>query len=70
MNKLVETWIYAQSLDVDGVEYARASWAVDELFALAHDDPDKLLSIVIEILKADASRKTIAHWVQAYSKIF
>lgn len=55
---LIDTWISAQDYDVESSEYDGLSWAIDELFELAHNDPQRLLSIVIEILKVDSSEKT------------
>ena len=55
MSELIKTWLSAQCIDPESNEYADVSWAVDELFDLAHDDPDKLLANVIEILKIDSS---------------
>jgi hypothetical protein len=60
MNDLfIAAWLRAQYLPIEGNEYAEVSWAVNELFDLAHDAPDKLLPLVIEILKVDASKTVI-----------
>lgn len=59
MNELIKTWLSAQHIDVESNEYGDVSWAVDELFDLAHDDPDKLLCIIVEILKIDATPKIL-----------
>ena len=59
MNELIKAWLSAQSVDVESNEYADLSWAVDELFGLAHDDPDRLLTVIEEILKIDSSPKIL-----------
>lgn len=59
MDKLIETWLYAQHLDIESDEYADMSWAVDALFDLAHDNPDELLTSILAILKVDSSPKTL-----------
>jgi hypothetical protein len=59
MNDLIATWLRAQYLPIESSDYAEVSWAVNELFDLAHDAPDKLLPLVIEILKIDASKTVI-----------
>lgn len=57
MKNLVNTWLSAQYLDMESQEYDNVSWAVDQLFDMAHDEPAKLLKIIIEILKIEASQK-------------
>lgn len=59
VSELVKTWLSAQHVDVESDEYADVSWAVDELFDLAHDDPERLLAIIVEILSIDPSAKVI-----------
>lgn len=59
MNKLINTWLIAQDVDVQSDEYDAVSWAVDELFVLAHDDPNRLVSIIEEILKTSSSEKIL-----------
>lgn len=59
MSELIKTWLSAQSIDVESNEYADVSWAVDELYDLAHDDPEKLLTNVVEILKTDSSPRIL-----------
>ena len=59
MKDLIATWLRAQYLPVESIQYGKVSWAVNELFELAHDAPDKLLPLVLEILKFDASEIVI-----------
>jgi hypothetical protein len=59
MSKLIEAWLAAQHFDVESSDYDDVSWAVDELFDLAHDDPDKLLSTIVDILEVDSSQRTL-----------
>ena len=59
MINLVSTWLRAQYLPIESSEYAADSWAVNTLFDLAHDAPDELLPIVVEILKNDSSKTVI-----------
>jgi len=59
IDKLIKVWITAQEVDVDSDAYDKVSWAIDELYNLAHDDPDKLLNIIIEILNISSSDKVI-----------
>lgn len=58
-DKLVKGWIHAQSFDVESSEYDEVCWAIDELYHLAHDKPDQLLKIVLDILNIDSSKKII-----------
>lgn len=59
MDKLVEGWIIAQGIDVASDKYDAVCWAIDELFDLAHDKPDRLLKVVVDILSIDSSQKVI-----------
>lgn len=59
MDKLIDTWIAAQVVDTSTAEYEKMSWAVDELFNIACDKPEKFLETVLEILKVDSSKTTI-----------
>lgn len=59
MSTLIDTWFLAQNIDINSDEYDGVSWAVDELFNMAHDEPDKLLLIIQEILNIDSSKKTL-----------
>lgn len=56
---LIDAWFSAQNIDVNSDEYDEVSWAVDELFNMAHDEPDKLLIIIQDILHIDSSKKTL-----------
>lgn len=57
MKDLVKTWIAAQDVNVDSDDYARVSWAVDDLFDMAIYEPGKLLDTVVKILALDSSQK-------------
>lgn len=59
MNDLVATWISAQYINVHSDQYDAVSWAVDELFNLAHVDPEQLLIILQDILQRDCSEKIL-----------
>jgi hypothetical protein len=59
MENLIKTWLCAQKFDAESIEYEEVSWAVDELFYLAHDDHQKLLNIIVEILKIDSSSQVL-----------
>ena len=59
MIDLISTWLRAQYLPIESSEYGAASWAVNKLFDLAHDAPDELLPIIVEILKIDSSKTVV-----------
>lgn len=59
MKRFVDAWLAAQGTDVESAEYARFSWAVDELFDLAHDNPGELLVRIEAILSVDDSESTV-----------
>jgi hypothetical protein len=59
MNDLIATWLRAQSIEIESSEYAEVGWAVNKLFDMAHDDPDALLTIVVNILEVDSSPKVL-----------
>lgn len=59
MKKLIETWVFAQNVDVESADYESVSWAIDEMYDLAIEDPDKLLSVITEILKVDSSQRVL-----------
>jgi hypothetical protein len=59
MNELVETWLGAQTIDIESEKYENVAWAVDQLFDMAHDDPELMLQTVAKILAADASPKVL-----------
>ena len=59
MTDVISTWLRAQYLPIEGSEYVAASWAVNRLFDFAHDAPDELLPIVVEILKIDSSKTVV-----------
>ena len=59
MENLITIWLRAQKLDAESIEYEEVCWAVDELFYLAHDNHQKLLNIIVEILKIDSSQQIL-----------
>lgn len=59
MKKLIETWVAAQNVDVESADYESVSWAIDEMYDLAIEDPEKLLLVITEILKIDSSQRTL-----------
>jgi hypothetical protein len=56
MKILINTWLKAQYVNMESNEYDELSWAVDQLFDLAHNDPSTSLEIVLQILKIDSSK--------------
>lgn len=56
---LIEAWILAQQFDAESIEYERVSWAAGELIEMAIDDPEKLWSLLPQIIELDASAKTL-----------
>lgn len=59
MIELVETWLRAQTFDVESEAYEEVAWAVDQLFDMAYEEPEQMLQIVTKILAEDASPKIV-----------
>jgi hypothetical protein len=59
MNHFIKSWLLAQHVDVDSEDYQEVSWVIDELFDLAHNDPDRYLSTIASILEVDSSNKVL-----------
>lgn len=59
INDLVNTWVLAQNIDVHSDQYDEISWAIDELFVMAHDEPEQLLLIIQKILEINVSKKVL-----------
>lgn len=59
MNKLITTWLQAQNVNIQSQEYDEVGWAVDELFNLAYEKPEELLSVITNILEIDSSQRVL-----------
>lgn len=60
MGNLSTTWIESRLYDIESEEYEKRSWAVDQLYSLACTDAEKLLHVVTDILKEEASEAVVA----------
>lgn len=57
--KAIRAGLTVRGLDVQSSECSKHSWAVHDLYELAHENPRLLLRSVLEILSVDSSQETV-----------